>query len=403
MPYRRRVAVQLELEWSYKHHAEVFAGTQLYAQEHDWDSYVDEYASDSLTVKSNQEVPYDGVIARASTALADVADRLEIPLVNVYHGSPAFDRLPGVFSDTDVSGKLRADHLLSRGLRRFAVLVGRGRAEQGEATAFCAAIKRSGCPCIVANVPLHFARTLSTWRKTEQTVARWMDKWTLPIGVFVGPNDICRNLVQTCLQRGWRVPEDVAVVAGSNEVTICESARPTLTSVEKNYHRVGYESARLLDRLMDRRLTKSGRIRKNSKKSKPTSPQHIFLPPSGLVLRESTDFFVSDDPDVARALAYIAANSHTPIRVDDVAEAVLLETRTLRNRFKKHLGRSIVDEIRRVRVEAAKRHLVQGNLTLNEIAKAVGFLDAHRMYEIFSREYGVSPSEYRKRHRLERE
>ena len=37
-----RVAIQLELEWSYKRHAAIFSGAQKYAQEKGWESIIDE-------------------------------------------------------------------------------------------------------------------------------------------------------------------------------------------------------------------------------------------------------------------------------------------------------------------------------------------------------------------------
>jgi hypothetical protein len=38
----------LDLEWPYKRHAGVFAGTQRYAEEQGWKSIVDEYAYDEI-------------------------------------------------------------------------------------------------------------------------------------------------------------------------------------------------------------------------------------------------------------------------------------------------------------------------------------------------------------------
>jgi LacI family transcriptional regulator len=46
-----------------------------------------------------------------------------------------------------------------------------------------------------------------------------------------------------CRQQGWRVPHDVAIIAGMNEESLCEHPRPSLTSVELGYDRIGYEAA----------------------------------------------------------------------------------------------------------------------------------------------------------------
>ena len=104
---------------------------------------------------------------------------------------------------------------------------------------------------------------------------------------------------------------------------------------------------------------------------------------------------------VAAALAYISANSHRPIGPDNVAEAVGAETRTLQNYFRKVLVRPVATEIRRVRIERAKRELTQSKRLLYEIAQSVGFGEEKRLYEIFKREVGVSPGEYRKQRQVE--
>ena len=95
------------------------------------------------------------------------------------------------------------------------------------------------------------------------------------------------------------------------------------------YERIGYEAARLLDRLMD---------------GAAPPPEPILLPPEGVVTRESTDFFAVDDELVGAAMAFIAANSHLRIGPDDVARAARAETRTLQLRFRKVLDRPIATD-----------------------------------------------------------
>ena len=41
---QRRVAIMLDLQWPYKRHAAIFAGTQRYAEEQGWYSIIDEFA-----------------------------------------------------------------------------------------------------------------------------------------------------------------------------------------------------------------------------------------------------------------------------------------------------------------------------------------------------------------------
>lgn len=388
----RRVAFMLDLEWPYKRHAGVFAGAQHYAAEQGWESTIDEYVAKELPVRRTKSMPYDGVIARATKDLAGRAGRLGLPVVNVWVASPAWGQLPGVFSDNTAIGRLAAEHLLARGLRRFATLGLNTRGAKGQMAAFQAAVSEAGFPCAGIHLPLHPGQSYATWKGFKQQIERFMLQWQPPIGVFVITEEMGRMVVELGRRRAWRVPYDVAIVVSRNEDSLCEYPRPSLTSVEAGHDRIGYEAARLLDQLMNQR---------KRKKKKESPPEHILLPPTGLVVRESTDFLAVEDPVIAAALAFIAANSHLQISADDVARAVDVGIRTLQREFSDYLGRPISAEIQRVRIERAKRELAQSKRPIHEIAQDVGFGRAMRMYGVFRRELGVTPRDYRKQRQIE--
>ena len=385
----RRVAFMLDLEWPYKRHTGIFAGTQRYAQEQGWESTIDEYVAESLPARRTKSIPYDGVIGRVTKRLAERAARIGLPVVNVWIASPVWRQLPGVFPDFAAIARLRAEHLMARGLRRFAAF---GREERGfriEAEAFQAAVNEAGFPCDAVTLPLHPIQTYASWRKYRQRIESLISSWRPPIGVFAYSEAVGRTVAQTCRQRGWRVPHDVAIIAGRNEESLCEHPRPSLTSVELGYDRIGYEAARILDRLMDG-------------DAPPTEP--VLLPPQGLFVRESTDFFAVEDPVVAAALEFIAVNSQRhQLGADDVARGVNIGLRTLQRQFREYLDRPIIAEIQRVRIERAKRELAQSKRPIQEIARDVGFGRSKRMSEAFGRELGVTPREYRKTRRIESE
>lgn len=383
-----RVALMLDLNWPYKRHQAIFAGAQRYAQEHQWDTILDEHVADNLPSRPGRVRPYDGIIARATRKLVEKSRRLGIPVVNVWFTSPVWQDVPGVFADFAASGRLRAEHLLSRGLRRFAALSRVDRAAKVEVAAFQATIKTAGFPCITARLPLEPVRSHAVQQQSERRIDAWMRHWELPIGVFVYGDEVGRMVTQICQRQGLRVPQDVAILTGANEETICNHPRPSLTSVEFGHERIGHEAARLLDQLMRQR------------EKWPATPQQILLPPEGLIVRESTDFMAVEDPLVAAALSYIAAHSHRPLGQDDVARAVHTETRTLQRHFRRVIDRPIATMIRQVRLERAKRELVQSDRSLKEIARDAGFGDPARMNDLFRRELGVTPSEYRRAHQL---
>lgn len=290
----------------------------------------------------------------------------------------------GVFPDSTETGRLVAGHLLARGLRTFATLTSPKNVDNKlEVAEFTRLVRDAGFDCESAYIPQDPYRDLDHWRKSVQLIDRAMNRWKPPIGVYVGQEVFGRMVVQAGHRRGWRIPDDVAIVAGKNQETLCEQPRPSLTSIEIGYDRIGYAAAELLARLM------------SGGEPPPTGPN--LLAPRGLVVRESTDFFAVDHPVVAAALAYISAYSHRCIGPNDVARAVGVETRTLQNYFRDTIQRPIAAEIRRVRVERAKRELTQSDRPLSDIARDAGFGTAQRLYEVFRRELGIAPGEYRLR------
>lgn len=408
MPATRRVGLSVDYHLLYKHHTDLFAGIQRFADERGWLTVIDDWVEGTLA--SAYRAPYDGVIARVDAnrvGVVHAAARLKVPVVNVMAGSPAYEQLPGVFPDFEQVGRLRAEHLLSRGLRKFGYLMGRGNApERWQAEGFVAAVEEAGYQVTRVEMPTKWGDSLSAYQKYQATIHSWMDRWELPIGIGMATDVMARLTAQFCHQRGWRVPGDVAIVGGRNEEKLCEKPRPSLTSVEVGFERVGYEAARLLDIMMDdaERQRKRGKRHQSRRKStrRLIKPIHTILPPVGVVVRESTDFFAVDDELVARAQAYIADQCHLHLEVDDVAEELAVSSRTLQNRFAATLKRSVAQEIRRVRIEKAKRELTGSELSVEEIATRAGFATNSRMCEVFRRELGMTPSQYREQRKITR-
>jgi LacI family transcriptional regulator len=405
MPKPRRVGLAVDFHLLFKRHSEVFAGIQRYADEAGWVTIVDDMIVGALADAKPGHAAYDGVIARIGAELVQAAEgwtRAGVPLVNVLASSPIRDRLPSVFPDFEEVGRLRAEHLMSRGLRHFACSVIRGSiATECDAAAFASAVTAAGYSVTRLELSETWADTLPLYRQNTATIRKWIEGWDLPIGVASSTDVFARIMAQICQERGLRVPEDVAIVGGQNEERLCEMPRPALTSVEIGYARIGYEAARLLDELMDE-TEKAPRHKGNSTKRSArsaaarTSPKHVILPPVGIVVRESTDFIVTSEKVVAQAQAYITAHCHTHLEVTDVAANVGVSPKTLQTRFAETLRRTVAQEIRRVRIEKAKRELAGGTRSIEEIAQRAGFTSATRLGEVFKREVGVTPREYRR-------
>lgn len=379
---RPRIALALDLTVYLKRHTDIFAGVVRYAaQQSDWTCVIDDFVDHTLAQSKRAASQYQGIIGRATEKLAAAARRRNLPLVNVWRSSPVRD-VCGVYPDFALAGELAAEHLLARGVRRLAcVYRGNDAAEKQLADRFKLLAEDAGVSCEMISVGIRFAHSASAWDKTRNRIKGWLDDAVLPVGVFASIDILGRHIAQIAGENGQLVPRDVAIVSAHNEPTLCLYPEPTLTSIEYGFDHIGHEAARMMDSLL---------------KGKTPDHQTIIVPPRGIVIRRSTDFTFINDPIVSTAMQFISQNSQRPISVADVARAANASRRTLEYRFNRHLARSIAAEIRRVRIDHAKRLLASSELAVGQIARATGFGTPHQLARVFRREVDLSPNEYRK-------
>jgi LacI family transcriptional regulator len=277
---------------------------------------------------------------------------------------------------------MAARHLVARGFRHFGHLsFSRQPTNRVERRAFEATLKEAGLPCSSLAVPSGYADRASNWGVFNARLDEWIDTWQLPIGVGVTYDLLCRYLACACDRRGVRVPHDAALVGNHNEPLICSLPEPSLTSIELGYERIGCRAAELLDHMMD---------------GAPAPAEPVLLEPTALLPRQSTDALAVEDPLVAQALRFVAEHGHERVRVGDVAAALHATRRTLERRFRAVLGRSIGEEIARLRVERAKRLLTESKASIKRLAPKAGFRDGTQMCTVFKRVEGITPSEFRR-------
>jgi LacI family transcriptional regulator len=126
--------------------------------------------------------------------------------------------------------------------------------------------------------------------------------------------------------------------------------------------------------------------------------QEIWVHPTHIVTRMSTDILAVADRDISTAVCYIRRNPNRMIQVDDVVRATNVSRRVLEKRFKAVLRRSVYQEIRRVRVGYIIQLLIDSNMSITEIAIEAGFDGVEHVSRYFRKETGMSLREYRNRH-----
>lgn len=114
---------------------------------------------------------------------------------------------------------------------------------------------------------------------------------------------------------------------------------------------------------------------------------------------ESGEMYIEDE--LARDIAsYINQNFRSPLTLGQLAEHFHFSYNYLSTFFSKEFKKSFKDYLSDIRLEEAKRLLLQSDLNLSEISDAIGYADLSYFSKIFKKEFGVSPSQYRRENRL---
>ena len=325
-----------------------------------------------------------GVIALIeSPEQANPFRALDLPLVSISSALHQAD-LPTVACDDKLIGSLAASHFLERQMRHFG-FVGFARRPDSEARriGFTERLSVDGIGKVGSfDAPQAFDVT------NFKRLGEWIDSLSKPTGIFAATDALGRSVIDACRATSIRVPAQVSVLGCGNDPVICGLASPSLSSVSLPGERVGFEAADLLASLMA---------------SKRHFETRRSVQVSSVIPRESTDNVSVRDPDVANALRFIFAHAGEWIGVRELLLALPVQRRSLERKFRKVLGRSPLEEIRRVRVDLAKQLLSSTDLPMPIVARRSGFSEAKQLSQVFRALVGTTPTAYRAQFRLPEE
>ncbi len=93
--------------------------------------------------------------------------------------------------------------------------------------------------------------------------------------------------------------------------------------------------------------------------------------------------------------AYIEVHYNEELSLERAAAEVRMSPPYLSRAFKKSVGMSFVDYVHATRVQRARALLRDSEMSVKEIAAAVGFADSNYFSRVFKQQTGVTPSAYR--------
>lgn len=223
----------------------------------------------------------------------------------------------------------------------------------------------------------------TTFNAKETGLGDFLKNRPKPAAVMAAYDYKAKEVLDTCRQLKLKVPQQVAVLGVDNDEIICEYSSPSLSSVKIDHEAFGYESAKILSRMMTGRA--SGK------------PTRRYMPADCVVERESTAPTAPAARIVQKATEYIKSHLGDDIGVEDVVKHLGGVSRRLADRrFRESTGSSIRRTIERLRLEYVKRKLRETDMTIEKISRLSGYSNTQRLKYVFKARFGLTMSEWRK-------
>ena len=215
---------------------------------------------------------------------------------------------------------------------------------------------------------------------SHRSIARWVKGLPKPVAIFCAHDLRAYQLIEACRENGIRVPQDVAVLGVDNDEFICNFANPSLSSIDQDGFRIGYNSAMLLAQM----LTQPGR-----------TPKSMRVRPAGLYERDSTRTYPIDPPWLSDALVFIRANVAKKLTAADVYASLGKSHSSVDRVFRTTLGSSVQKTIMASRLEEARRLVTTTSLPMSEVAERAGFASIQYFCRSFTAAFGRNPTSFR--------
>ncbi len=377
---KKHPRVLLALGW---YEQRLHLGIAKYALEAGWHLCAD--------VTKEKVIPWgwegDGILAwlGASEDLMKFVCEAKLPTVD-FSLRRAELNFPRVLIDDGASVRLVTEHFIGRGFLHFMYYSAQDNwAFEKHGELYLKILEQSGhgCDWIRWHKSSAYTTGHMQWRDKRRWLAAELKRAPKPLALFAATDEHALEVVEVCESIGLSVPEAVSVVGMDNSLLAVDAMSTPISSVDQNFAALGFRGAELLDRLMF---------------GKPPPAKPVFIPPTGLIARKSSDLLAVNHPGLARCLRYIWDNYHKPIGVDDLARVAAMSRSGLHKVFLEKIGRPPGGELQRVRIESGKRLLASSEMKLEEIAEKCGYQSGNSFWVAFREATGMSPRQYQKQY-----
>ncbi len=100
--------------------------------------------------------------------------------------------------------------------------------------------------------------------------------------------------------------------------------------------------------------------------------------------------------EIQRVKAYIHANLNNDLGMKSLSKQVGVSPNYLNKLFREDMNESLKNYVTRIRMETAAKMLKNTDMRINEIAVELGYRTSRYFSDVFSKYYGVTPTDYRR-------
>ncbi|MBT3293837.1 MAG: substrate-binding domain-containing protein [Verrucomicrobia bacterium] len=365
-------------------HQDIVNGTVRHAAERGW--HVD------LQVCMSGRLPErwqgDGIITMLGgdrVELGRLIDDAKCPAVSLNDNFADFN-IPRISQDDAIAGNMAAEHFLERGFNSFAFYSHGLSPDTAERrySAFAARLRQEGYetnPILWADAR---GKRADTWLNRQEWLRETLSTLPKPLAVFALNDEAATEVIEACLAESITVPESVAVLGMLDMAIFRNSTTIPLSSIQVDFDTITRVACDVLARMMD---------------GEPPPAHPILFPPTGIASRRSTDTIAAHLPEVARAVRFMLGNYARQFGTDDIAHAAGVCKTLLYDAFASDMGQTPYAVLNRIRVDNAKRLLVDTSKKIETVAEECGFGNRINLHRHFKRSLGTSPAAFRKQER----
>ncbi|MEN9360464.1 MAG: Xylose operon regulatory protein [Verrucomicrobiota bacterium] len=283
--------------------------------------------------------------------------------------------MPSVLFDQAEQGRQGALHLLDQGFRNCAFLrVWDGPVSLIMRDGFENAIRAAGGQVhrfdLTTQAPPADYNTLSREIR-EKYIAQILATLPMPLGVMVSADVFATDVLHAARGCGFAAPQRLAVIAPENYSSDLAYAPIGVTALDSDLQSVARHACELLARQLAGEILDPG--------------ISISVPPRRVVMRESTSTFISSSAAFAEAVLHLRRHFRGKIYVDELAKRAGMSERRFQEEFRQSLGRTVRDELMRLRLDLAQHLMRDSGLTVAAIALESGFGDKANLYRALAR------------------